>query len=58
MNNAIMYDYYSYGDSNSDKEQTKEINEADEAAQSQDEKLKKLMQEKGIKIDEEDVDES
>ena len=56
MNNAIMYDYYSYGDSSSEKGDTQEKNE-EEDPNSQDAKLKRLMKEKGISIDEEDVDE-
>lgn len=48
MNNAIMYDYYSYGSSDSDK--------GDEAAEvdvnSPDAKLKKLAKEKGYKLEE------
>ena len=47
MNNAVMYDYYSYGSSSSDNEDNKE-----EQQNEQDAKLKKLMKEKGINIDE------
>lgn len=57
MNNAIMYDYYSYGDSSSEKDETKDKKEEEEAVETQDGKLRRLMEEKGIKIDEEDVDE-
>ena len=56
MNNAIMYDYYSYGDSSSEKGDAGDKKE-EEDPNSQDAKLKRLMKEKGISIDEEDVDE-
>lgn len=50
MNNAIMYDYYSYGSSNSDKGD--DAGEEDE--NSPDAKLRKLAKEKGIKLEESD----
>ena len=56
MNNAVMYEYYSYGESSSEKGETLDKKE-EEDPDSQDAKLKRLMKEKGISIDEEDVDE-
>lgn len=53
MNNAIMYEYYSYGDSNSDKEDNLDGN-----LDPMDAKLKKLMEEKGIVVDEVESEQS
>jgi hypothetical protein len=50
MNNAIMYDYYSYGSSNSDKGEEG----VEEDPNSMDFKLKKLAKEKGINLEESD----
>ena len=33
MNNAIMYDYYSYGDSSSEKDETKDMKDEDLGAE-------------------------
>ena len=55
MNNAIMYDYYSYGDSESEKDETQDKQE-EEDPNSQEAKLKKMMKEHGITIEEEDQD--
>lgn len=53
MNNAIMYDYYSYGSSNSDKGD----DGAEEQDKSPDAKLRKLAKEKGINLDESEDEE-
>ena len=50
MNNAIMYDYYSYGSSNSDRG----LDNLEEDPNSEEAKLKKLAKEKGIKLEESD----
>ena len=50
MNNAIMYDYVSYGE-----EETEEgADEATNKENSLDSKVKKLMEEKGINVEEVD----
>jgi hypothetical protein len=47
MNNAIMYDYYSYGGSS---DEDKKVEEDD--PKSHEYKYKKLVKEKGINLDE------
>lgn len=47
MNNAIMYDYYSYGGSSDDEKKQDE-----DDPKSQEYKFKKLVKEKGIHLDE------
>ena len=53
MNNAIMYEYYSYGDSSSEKGDAGDAPE-EEDPNSKEAKLKRLMKEKGISVEEEE----
>jgi hypothetical protein len=50
MNNAIMYDYYSYGNSSSDDEKDLNLEDPD----SKENKLKNLMKARGLDPNESD----